>query len=99
MYMEDAEAIDGMLKIPQAEWDKIGPPPLFGWNDLIDKLTDLGDQLIAQRAASAKGVKYYPRPRIPAIELRKKRARNRQDNDIEAARQRNRERREANGMK
>lgn len=99
MYMEDEEAIRDMLDIPQSEWDKAGPPPLFGWNDLIDKLTDLGDQLIAQRAANTKGVKFYPRPRIPAIELRKKRLHDRQEDAIELARRRNREHREANGMK
>lgn len=92
--MEDPDAIEEMLKIPEREWGKTGPPPLFGWSKLIDKLTDLGDQLIAQRASNAKGIKFYPRPRIPAIELRKKRTMNHQDNAIENARRRSRERRE-----
>lgn len=83
-----------MLAIPEKEWSKTGPPPLFGWSRVIDKITDLGDQLIAQRAAGSKGIRFYPRPRVPAVELRKQRAMNRQDDAIEQARNRARERRE-----
>lgn len=92
-YMEDPEAIDEMLKIPEKEWSKSGPPPLFGWSNMLDRMTDLGDQLIASRASDKK-VRYYPRPRIPAIEARKQRGDNRREDAIEAARRRSRERRE-----
>jgi hypothetical protein len=91
-YMEDPQAIEEMLKIPQSEWSKAGPPPLFGWSNVIDKLTDLGDQMIAQRATDKK-VRFYPRPRIPAIEMRKKLSNQSRDDAIEASRRRNRERR------
>ncbi|OMC55370.1 hypothetical protein A5747_13335 [Mycobacterium sp. IS-836] len=91
--MEDPEAIKLMLKIPESEWAKPGPPPLFGWSDLIDRLTDLGDQLIASRAHDAKKVRFYPRPKIPAVVMRKQQSESKRDDAIEASRRRNAERR------
>jgi hypothetical protein len=70
--MEDEEAIQQMLKIPESEWQKVGPPPLFGWSRIMERLTDLGDQLIASRASNPKSVQFFPRPKIPAIVRRKR---------------------------
>lgn len=97
MQMTDDECIEEMLAIPAAEWNKPRLPSLFGWSNVIDKLTDIGDQLIAQRATGDK-VRFYPRPRIPAAELRKKNLMNKQEDLIEASRRKNREMRERRGL-
>lgn len=91
--MEDPEAIKQMLDLPESEWAKTGPPPLFGWSNVIDRLTDLGDQLIAQRAQDSKKVRFYPRPKIPAAALRTKQKGEKRDSRIEEAQRKNRERR------
>lgn len=91
--LEDPETIQQMVEMPESEWSKGGPPPLFGWNDLIEKVTDLIDQQIAARASDER-VKFMPRPEVPAIKLRKKRRMDKQDDKIEAARRKNRERRQ-----
>lgn len=89
-YLDDPEVIEAMLEVPTEEWDKIQPPPLFGWSLLVDKVTDLGDQLIASRAHDAKKIKFYPRPKIKAHELRKKKRQGMQDDRIEQSRNANR---------
>lgn len=94
--LTDPETIDQMIAMPESEWTKgaTSPPPLFGWNDLIDKITDLIDQTIASRATDEK-VKFMPRPVVPAVKLRKLKRRDAQDDRIEQARRANRARREA----
>lgn len=91
-FLTDPDEVERMLAVPADEWNKSHKPPLFGWTKVIDKLTDIGDQLIAARARDDK-VKYYPRPDVPAIRLRKSRHIDERDDKIEAARKRNRERR------
>lgn len=92
--LTDPEIVQQMVDMPESEWSKGGPPPLFGWSDLMERLTDLGDQLIAARPHEGKIV-FYPRPEVPAVKLRKLKKRDLQDDRVEQARQRNRERREA----
>lgn len=92
--LTDPETIQQMVDMPDAEWNAGGPPPLFGWNDLIDKVTDLIDQQIAARASDDK-VKFMPRPVVPAVKLRKHKKQDHQDDRIEQARQRNKQRRDA----
>lgn len=84
-YLEDPVSIELMLAIPDQEWSKPEPPSLFGWCAVLDRLTDVGDQLIASRARG-EGVRFYPRPKLPAVELRKQRNKAGLDNAIEAAR-------------
>lgn len=81
-----------MLDMPADEWNKVHPPDLFGWDAVIDCLTNIGDQLIASRAHSDK-VKFYPRPEVPAAKLRVERNMKARDNGIDAARERNQARR------
>lgn len=92
-YLDDPEVIEEMIKVPEAEWSKRHPPALFGWTELVDKITDVGDQLIAQRAHDAKKVKFYPRPKIKAAELRKEKRLNTQDDKISQSRNKNLSRR------
>jgi hypothetical protein len=92
-YMENPDAIDEMLKIPDSEWNKPTAPPLFGWDRLVDRITDLGDQLIAQRASDSRKVKFYPRPKLPVVELRQQRSTGKREDAIEMSRQKNRDRR------
>lgn len=92
--MTDPETIQQMVDMPASEWNKSGPPPLFGWNDLIDKVTDLIDQTIASRA-SDETVKFMPRPVVPAVKLRKLKKMDHQDDRVEQARKANAERRKA----
>lgn len=94
-FLTDKDEVERMLAVPAEEWDKTHLPPLFGWSKIVDKLTDIGDQLIASRARDDK-TKFYPRPDVPAIRLRRERHVTKRDDKIEAARKRNRERRGLN---
>lgn len=93
--LEDPDVIEAMVNMPASEWDKPHKPALFGWTDVIDKLTDIGDQLIAMRSAGAdrKKIKWFPRPEVPAVKARKERRMRMQDNLIEKARMKFKERR------
>lgn len=71
--LHDPDVIDEMCKIPESEWHKGGPPPLFGFDKYMHKLTDIADQLIASRAHGDSGVSFYPRPKVPAAAIRKQR--------------------------
>jgi hypothetical protein len=93
--LTDPELIAEMVALPEKEWSSgSGPPPLFGWNDLLDKLTDVCDQLIASRAQDDK-VKFMPRPVVPAVKLRKLRKQDHQYDRVEEARRKNLMRRQA----
>ena len=70
-------------------------PMLFGWTELIDRIVNLGDQMIASRGGDPKKIKFYPRPVLPASSYRKKRAYAAIDDDIALAQQRHAERRKA----
>lgn len=96
-FLTDEDEVERMLAVPAVEWDKKHLPSLFGWSKVIDKLTDIGDQLIASRARDDK-TKFFPRPDVPAIRLRKQRHINDRDDKIEAARKRNRDRRNKNNL-
>lgn len=91
-FLTDKDEVERMLAVPADEWNKTHLPSLFGWSKVIDKLTDIGDQLIAARARDDK-TKFYPRPDVPAIRLRKSRHITDRDDRIEAARKKNRQRR------
>lgn len=90
LYLLDPEVIEEQCKIPEAEWQKRHPPPLLFWDDHLDRLTDLGDQLIASRSSGKP--KFYPRPEVPAVRVRLERKMNRQEDLIELSRRRNAER-------
>lgn len=94
LYLLDPDVIEEMCNIPEAQWQERHLPPLFGWDDHLDRLTDLGDQMIASRASGSKP-KFYPRPEVPAVRERLSRKMNRQEDLIELSRRRSAERKAA----
>lgn len=81
--LNDPDVIEAQVNAPDDEWTP-GLPPLFGWSQLVDAVTNVADQLIASRATSDK-IKFYPRPEIPAERERKKRKAKKQESGLEAA--------------
>lgn len=85
----DPEVVEQMAKLLDGKPSK---PPLFGWTAVIDRLTNIGDQLIAQRANDPSKAEFYPRPVIPVLKHRKESELSEIDNDILASQQRYTER-------
>lgn len=76
--------------------DKPTPPPLFGWTPVIDWMTRIGNQLIANRPNSDPSkAKFYQQPVIPATVYRKRSELNEIDSDIAASQARYVERTQA----
>lgn len=99
MQLNDPDVIDAFCsaKTEDKHW-VTKPPPWWRFNDVVHKLTDIADQLIASRARGD-DVKFYPRPVNPAAKERKRRLESAQDDVIERSRRANRERRaKANGL-
>ena len=68
------------------------PPRWWRFDDVMHRLTDIADQLIASRA-HGEDVKFYPRPVNPAAKARHRHVISSQDDAIEAARKANAARR------
>lgn len=98
VQVNDPDVIDVMaaLKLDEKEWQP-KPPPWWRFTDVMHRLTDIADQLIASRA-SGDDVKFYPRPVNPVAKERKKRTISSQDSAIEKARRANAERRALNNI-
>lgn len=91
--VSDPDVIEAICSIPPQpdEW-KVKPPDWWRFTDVLHRLTDIADQLIASRA-HGDDVKFYPRPVSPAAKERRRRVEALQDGSIEAARRRNAARR------
>lgn len=87
MQHQDPESIAAIAELIKDD-GKPSAPPLFGWTEVVDRLVNIGDQLIANRGGDPKKVKFYPRPLLPAMTYRKRRAYEAIDLDIEAAQKR-----------
>lgn len=93
VQLSDPEVIEHFCKMKMEKSDYTPkPPPWWRFDDVMHRLTDIADQLIASRA-HGDDVKFYPRPVNPAAKERKRRLEARQDDVIERSRQANRERR------
>lgn len=90
VQINDPEVIDVLASIKPDETPQ--PPPWWRFNDVMHRLTDIADQLIASRA-HGNDVKFYPRPVNPAVKERKKRVIDSQNDAINKARRANAERR------
>lgn len=75
------------MKPDKSEYAAV-PPRWWRFDDVMHRLTDIADQLIASRA-HGDDVKFYPRPVNPAAKARKKFVISSQDDAIEAARKAN----------
>ena len=85
---QDPEIIEALAKIINLD-DKPTPPPLFGWTPIIDWLTRISNQLIANRPnTDPSKVTFYPQPVIPAVAHRKRSELSEIDNDILTSQQR-----------
>lgn len=86
VQVNDPEVIEHFCSMRFNESD-VGskPPPWWRYTDVIHRLTDIADQLIASRA-HGDDVKFYPRPVNPALKERKRRLLAKQDDMIERAR-------------
>lgn len=93
VQISDPDVIQKLCEIKpdKNEWKSV-PPPWWRFNDVMHRLTDIADQLIASRA-HGDDVKFYPRPANPAAKARKKFVESLQEDRIEAARRANMERR------
>lgn len=87
VQVNDPDVIDLFcsLKVQDENWSK--PPSWWRFTDVMHRLTDIADQMIASRAQGDK-VRFYPRPVNPAVKERKRRLLAAQDDLIEKARQR-----------
>lgn len=81
---QDPESIEIIATLLKDD-GKPSAPPLFGWTEEIDRLVNIGDQLIANRGGDPKKVKFYPRPILPAFSHRKREMYHALDLDIESA--------------
>lgn len=91
MQINDPDVIEQLCAV--ADEDRVPkPPPWWRFNDLMHRITDVADQMIAARATSDK-VKFYPRPINPAVKERERRKWNKQDDLIERSRKAHEERR------
>ncbi len=86
VQLNDPDVIDALCLIKPDDVPK--PPPWWRFTDVMHRLTDIADQLIASRASS-KDVKFYPRPVNPAVKERQKRVIASQEDAIEKARKAN----------
>lgn len=93
VQITDPDVIDVMCKMrpDDSDW-KPKPPNWWRFTDVMHKLTDIADQMIASRA-HGEDVKFYPRPANPAVKERNRRMQQVQDSRIEEARRANMERR------
>lgn len=87
MQVNDPDVIQKLVEMKpnKDEWKSL-PPRWWRFDDVMHKLTDIADQLIASRAQSD-DVKFYPRPVNPAVKARKAHMEKLQEDRIEAARQ------------
>jgi hypothetical protein len=90
VQLSDPDVIDALCQIKVDDTPK--PPPWWRFTDVVHRLTDIADQLIASRAQSA-DVKFYPRPVNPAAKERKSRILATQESAIDKARRANAARR------
>lgn len=99
VQIADPEVIEALcsLKPGGKDWAP-QPPRWWRFDDVMHRLTDIADQLIASRA-HGDSVKFYPRPVNVAAKERQRRSELVQDDAIERSRRANRERRDrANGI-
>lgn len=92
----DPETVAAMAALIDS--DKPSRPSLFGWTAEIDRLTNIGDQLIALRAMKMKNpgdAKMYPRPHLPVLTFKRTSELSALDSDIAASQARYVERTEA----
>ena len=93
LQIADPDVIEELCAAPPSkdEW-KVQPPRWWRFDDVMHRLTDIADQLIASRA-HGDDVKFYPRPQNPAAKERRRRLERIQDDRIERARRENQKRR------
>lgn len=99
VQISDPEVIEALCELKPGD-RAVGPQPPRWWrfDDVMHRLTDIADQLIASRA-HGDSVKFYPRPVNVAAKERQRRSELQQDDLIERSRRANRERRDrANGI-
>ncbi|RIU40335.1 hypothetical protein [Mycobacteroides abscessus] len=90
--MNDPEMVDELASQPEPS-GPTPPPPLFGHDLYLSKLTDIEDQLQIMNFRDK--ARFAKRPVYPFIAERKRRGRKRQADAIELAQQRAREQDEA----
>lgn len=96
MHIADPDVIEGLCEMKSSELLAAKSPRWWRFDDVMHRLTDIADQLIASRATGDK-VRFYPRPVNVAAKERSRRLEHRQDDFIERSRRANKARRnEAN---
>lgn len=99
VQVTDPEVVAAVSQMKPSRDDfKVQPPRWWRFDDVMHRLTDIADQLIASRAHSD-DVKFYPRPINPAAKARAALVQARQDDEIERSRRANMERRGLNTIK
>lgn len=94
MHISDPDVIEGLCEVKNSEMAAAPKSPRWWrFDDVMHRLTDIADQLIASRATGDK-VKFYPRPVNVAAKERARRLEQMQDDFIERSRRANRERRQ-----